>query len=155
MWPFDAQPGEGWARLGCRLNCVTAKNVVVNVLFWVVSIGMGLAFAAVGAMKSVVSKEQLVLRGAGWVDDLSSGRVRFVAFTELVGGLGMILPVVLDIPPLLARIAATAGLIIVMLGAAVVHARRREPAMIVWNSALLVLVAIAVWGTGPHAPLPL
>ncbi len=122
----------------------------VIVAFLVVRIGLGLAFAAVGAMKLVVSKEQLVLRGAGWVDDLSSGTVRFVGFTEMVGSLGMILPVVLDVPPSLVRTAAAAGLLIVMLGAAVVHARRREPAMIVWNLALLALAAIAVWGRSSY-----
>ena len=96
----------------------------VIVAFLVVRIGLGLAFAAVGAMKLVVSKEQLVLRGAGWVDDLSSGTVRFVGFTEMVGSLGMILPVVLDVPPSLVRTAAAAGLpYIVMLGAAVVGTR--------------------------------
>ena len=43
-------------------------------------------------MKLVVSKEQLVRRGAGWVDDFSSGTIRFVGFTELLGGLAIILP---------------------------------------------------------------
>ena len=132
------------------MNRVIPKNVKVIVAFLVVRIGLGLAFAAVGAMKLVVSKEQLVLRGAGWVDDLSSGTVRFVGFTEMVGGLGMILPVVLDVPPSLVRTAAAAGLLIVMLGAAVVHAHRREPAMIVWNLALLALAAIAVWGRSSY-----
>jgi hypothetical protein len=118
----------------------------VNVAFWFASIGMGLAFAVLGAMKLVVSKEKLMLRGARWVDDLSPSTVRFVGLREMVAGLGMAIPVLLDIPPSLKRIAATGGLIVVMLGAAVVHAHRREPAMIVWNSALLALAAIAVWG---------
>ena len=129
--------------------------MALNVASWIVSIGLALALAAAGVTKLALSKEQLVLRGAVWADDFGPGTVIFVGMTELLGALGMILPAVLDIPPLLARMAATAGLIIVMLGAAVVHARRREPAMIVWNFALLALVAIAVWGTGPHAPLPL
>ncbi|MCV7166139.1 hypothetical protein H7I75_18320 [Mycobacterium stomatepiae] len=32
-----------------------------------------------------------------------------------------------------------------MLGAAVVHARRREPGMIMLNLALLALAALAIW----------
>lgn len=112
---------------------------------WVISFGMGLAIAAVGAMKLVVSKEQLALRGAGWVHTLSSGTVRFVGFTELAGGLAMILPPVLDVPASPARTAAIAGLLTVVVGAAAVHARRREPAMIVWNFALLAVAATAIW----------
>ena len=132
------------------MNGTTVANVQVNVALWIVSIGMGLALTLAGAMKVVVSKKHLVLLGAGWVEDFWSGTVRFVGFTEMVGGLGMILPVVLDVPPSLVRTAAAAGLLIVMLGAAVVHARRREPAMIVWNLALLAVAAIAVWSRSSY-----
>jgi 3-hydroxyisobutyrate dehydrogenase-like beta-hydroxyacid dehydrogenase len=43
------------------------------------------------------------------------------------------------------RPAATAGLLAIMVGAAAVHVRRREPAMMAWNFALLAVAAIAVW----------
>jgi uncharacterized membrane protein YphA (DoxX/SURF4 family) len=121
-------------------------NVEVDVTLWVLSIAMGLAFAASGAMKLVVSKKRLALRGESWVDDFSSSTVIFVGLTEITGGLAIILPVVLDIPSRLATTAGTAGLILVTLGAAVVHARRREPGMIVLNLALLALTAAAIWG---------
>jgi hypothetical protein len=127
------------------MNCGVAQYVEVDVAFWVVSIGMGLAIAAVGATKLVVPKEQLALRGAGWVDTLSPGTVRFAGLTEVAGGLAMILPPVLDIPASLARTAAIAGLLTVAVGAAAVHAHRREPAMMVWNFALLAVAATAIW----------
>jgi len=41
-------------------------------------------------------------------------------------------------------------LIVVMLGAAVVHARRRELGMIIWNVALLALTAVALWDRPAH-----
>jgi hypothetical protein len=129
---------------------MTTTNVKATVALWVVSISMGLALIAAGAMKLVISKKHLVLRGAGWVEDFSSGTVRFVGFTELVGGLAILLPAVLDIPSRLALTAGTAGLIVVMLGAAVVHARRRELGMIVLNFALLALAAVAVLGRPNH-----
>lgn len=129
---------------------MTTTNVEATVALWVVSIIMGLALIAAGAMKLVISKKHLVLRGAGWVEDFSSGTVRFVGFTELVGGLAILLPAVLDIPSRLALTAGTAGLIVVMLGAAVVHARRRELGMIVLNFALLALAAVAVLGRPNH-----
>jgi hypothetical protein len=127
------------------MNRTTATNVVVNVALWVISIGIGLALAADGAMKLVISKKRLALRGASWVDDFSGGTVIFVGLTEITGGLAIILPAVLDIPSRLAVTAGTAGLIVVMLGAAVVHARRREPGMIVLNLALLALTGVALW----------
>lgn len=127
------------------MNRTTATNVEVSVVLWVFSIGMGVAFAAVGAMKLVVSKRRVALRGPSWVDDFSSGTVIFVALTEITGGLAIILPAVLGSPSRLAVTAGAAGLIVVMLGAAVVHARRREPGMIVLNLALLALTAVALW----------
>lgn len=96
-------------------------------------------------MKLVVPKNRLALRGASWVDDFSSGTVTLVGLTEITGGLALVLPAVLGIPSRLAIAAGMAGLIVVMLGAAVVHARRREPVMIAWNLALLALTAAALW----------
>jgi uncharacterized membrane protein YphA (DoxX/SURF4 family) len=127
------------------MNRTTATTVEVSVTLWVISIGMGLAFVASGAMKLVVSKRRLALRGASWVDDFSSGTVTFVGLTEIAGGLAIVVPVALGIPSRLAAAAGTAGLIVVMLGAAVVHARRREPGMIALNLALLALTAAALW----------
>jgi predicted outer membrane lipoprotein len=117
---------------------------------WIVSIGLALAFAVLGAMKLALSKEQLVLSGADWADDFGPGTVRFVGMTEVLGALGMILPAVPDIPRWLALTAAAAGLIVVVLGAAAVHARRREASMIALNFALLALAAIAVWFRSSH-----
>ena len=117
-----------------------------NAAFWIVSVGMALAFAGAGAMKLALPKEKLALRGADWVNDFCSSTVRFVALTEVLGAVGMILPAVLDMPHWLAPMAAATGLVVVTLGAAVIHARRREPLMIVMNIALLALAGAAVWG---------
>ena len=127
------------------MNRTTATNVEVSVALWVVSIGMGLAFVASGAMKLVVSKKRLALHGASWVGDFSSRTVIFVGLTETMGGLAIVLPAALGIPTRFAVTAGMAGLIVVMLGAAVVHVRRREPGMIVFNLALLALTAVALW----------
>ncbi|MCV7166140.1 DoxX family protein [Mycobacterium stomatepiae] len=51
---------------------------------------MGLVFAASGAIKLVVPKKRLALRGSSWVDDFSSGTVIFVGLTEIAGGLAML-----------------------------------------------------------------
>lgn len=112
---------------------------------WVVSAAMGLAFAACGAIKLVVPKKRLALGGSSWVKEFSSVTVVFVGLTEIVGGLAMLSPAVLKISPPAAIVLGTAGLIVVMLGAAVVHVRRREPGMIVLNLALLALAELAIW----------
>jgi hypothetical protein len=127
------------------MNGMAATNVKVNVGFWVFGAGMGLAFAASGAIKLVVPKQRLALRGSGWVNDFSAGTVVFVGLTEIIGGLAMLLPAVFGIPARLAATVGIAGVIVVMLGAAVIHARRREPGMIAMNLALLAVTALAIW----------
>jgi hypothetical protein len=127
------------------MNGAGATNVEMNVALWFVSIAMGLAFAGAGVMKLVLSKKRLV-RGAGWIEDFSLGTVRFVGLTEMMGGAAIILPAVINIPSRLVLPAGIAGLIVVMLGAAVVHARRREPGMIVLNLVLLALATATLWG---------
>jgi hypothetical protein len=59
--------------------------------------------------------------------------------------LGLILPALFDIAPFLVPLAAL-GLVLLMVGAAATHARRREGRMIVANSILASLAAVVVWG---------
>jgi hypothetical protein len=62
----------------------------------------------------------------------------------------LILPALLGIVPLLVPTAAL-GLAIIMVGAIVTHARRKEMPAIVANIVLLVLAAAIVWGRfGPY-----
>jgi len=47
---------------------------------------------------------------------------------------------------------AAVGLVIVMIGAAITHARRKEVPMIVGNVTLLALAAVVIWGRlGPYS----
>jgi hypothetical protein len=127
------------------MNASGVTNVKVHVGLWVFSVGMGLIFAASGVIKLVVPKKRLALRGSGWVDDFSAGTVIFVGLTETIGGLAMLPPAVLGISAQFAVTVGIAGVIVVLLGAAVIHARRREPGMITMNFALLAMTALAVW----------
>jgi DoxX-like family len=58
---------------------------------------------------------------------------------------GLILPALFDIVPVLVPLAAL-GLVLLMMGAAATHAKRREGRMIVVNSILASLAAVVVWG---------
>jgi hypothetical protein len=82
---------------------------------------------------------------------ISSAAVKGIGALEVLGALGLILPAALDIVPVLVPVAAT-GLALVMLGAAVTHARRNENQMIVVNVVLLALAVFVAWGRfGPYA----
>ncbi len=68
-------------------------------------------------------------------EDFSQGQVRVIGVLELLGAIGIILPVALDIVPILSG-AAAAGLVLTMLGAAATHGKRGEFPMLVPNVVL-------------------
>jgi uncharacterized membrane protein YphA (DoxX/SURF4 family) len=87
----------------------------------------------------------------GWVDDYPDSMVKAIGVLEILAAIGLILPAVLDIAPILVPLAAT-GVAIIMIGAIVVHARRKEYQGLPVNVILLVLAVLVAWGRfGPYA----
>ena len=123
----------------------------MNVVLWIVAGLLAFAFLAAGLMKLAQPKKKLADSGMGWTEDFSDGAVKGIGALEVLGAAGLILPAALDIVPVLVPIAAT-GLALLMLGAAVTHARRKESTNIVVNIVLLALAAFVAWGRfGPYA----
>lgn len=97
------------------------------IALWILNALLALAFIAAGSMKVARPKSALVAAGMGWADDFTDPTVKLIGASEVVGGIGLILPLLTGIAPILTPIAATA-LTIVMIGAVVVHVRRQENA---------------------------
>jgi uncharacterized membrane protein len=122
----------------------------VNVVLWILQGVLALAFATAGVLKSTQPKEKLAPQ-MPWVEDFSPATVRFIGVVEFLGALGLVLPALTGIAPILTPLAAT-GIAVIMLLAAVVHARRKEPSGIATTVVILVLAAIVAWGRfGPYA----
>lgn len=120
----------------------------MDVVLWVIAAVLALAFAGAGATKLGSSKEDLLPK-MPWVADVSEAQVRGVGAIELLGAVGLILPPLVDVAPVLAPIAAV-GLALTMAGAVVVHLRRGDgfaaaiPAVVL--GALAVFVAVMRFG---------
>jgi uncharacterized membrane protein len=122
----------------------------VNAFLWIVQAVLAVMFGMAGVMKSTRPIDKLAAK-LPWVSDFSAATVRFIGVVELAGALGLILPAATGIAPVLTPLAAT-GLAVVMVLAAVVHARRREPSAIAFNTVLLILAALVAWGRfGPYS----
>lgn len=117
-------------------------------LLSIVQILTALAFAGAGIMKLTQPKVKLQTN-MGWVEDFSQNQVRLIGLLELLGAIGLILPVLLNILPWLTPIAA-AGLVLTMIGAAITHIRRGELPQMVPSVVLGILAAIVFIG---HAAL--
>jgi uncharacterized membrane protein len=125
---------------------------MMNTALWIVAGFLAFAFFGSGAMKLAQSKEKIVASSTGgWAADWSPGAIKMIGVAEILGALGLILPAVTHIAPILVPIAAV-GLILVMIGAAVVHARRKELPNVAICVVILLLAAFVAWGRS--GPLP-
>ena len=116
----------------------------MNTALWIAQILLAIAFLMAGAMKAMQPKEKLGERMA-WVEDFSAGQIRAIGILEFLGAAGLILPALTGILPILTPLAAV-GLALTMIGAAIVHIKRGEMAMIVAPVILFLLSAFVAYG---------
>lgn len=117
----------------------------MNVFLWIVAVVLAVAFLAAGAMKLTKSRSELAEQQMGWVEDFGPGVIKAVGALEVLAALGLVVPPLVGVAPVLAPLAAL-GLVLLMAGAVVTHARRRETPMIVVNLVLLGLALAVVVG---------
>ena len=123
----------------------------MNTVLWIVQGLLAAAFLMAGSNKLMRTKEQLQPM-MGWVEDFSPGVLRVIGALEVLGALGLILPVVTGILPVLTPVAAL-GLVLTMLGAAATHVRRGEYPMIGINAVLMLLAVFIAYGRFIVTPL--
>lgn len=121
----------------------------MNIVLWIVAAVLAVVFVTAGLVK--VSRPRRALAGQmAWVQDFSDAQVKGIGVLELAGAIGLIVPALVGVATVLTPLAA-AGLVLLMSGAALTHARRREPQMIVLNGVLLTLAAFVAWARfGPY-----
>lgn len=124
----------------------------MNLFLWIVAGVLAAVFLGAGTMKVTQDRRKLIANpNLKWTEDFSAGTIKLIGTTELLGALGLILPGALDIAPILVPLAAT-GLAVLMLAAAITHARRKEPQAIVINAVLLILaLVVAIFRFGPNS----
>ena len=119
----------------------------MNLALWTVAGLLAAAYLFGGAGKVLMPKERIAAfgRSARWVEDWSAGAVKAIGALEVLGGVGLVLPAVLGIAPVLVPLAGV-GLAMIMVGAAITRVRRREFALMVADLVYLVLLVFVVWG---------
>jgi uncharacterized membrane protein YphA (DoxX/SURF4 family) len=124
----------------------------MNIVLWILTALLAVAFLAAGGMKLAQPKEKLAASpNMAWAQDFSPGMLKTIGALEVLAAVGLILPAVLGIVPVLVPLAAV-GLILLMAGAAITHARRGESSAIAANVVLIVLAAVVAWGRfGPYS----
>jgi hypothetical protein len=86
------------------------------------------------------------------VNDFSPGFIKFIGTAELAGALGMVLPGLVGVAPALTPVAAI-GCIVLLLGAAATHIRRKETPLAGITLAFAAIAAFVAYGRLGPAPL--
>lgn len=117
----------------------------MNIVLWIVQGLLAAMFLMAGFMKLSQPKDQLKEKIGDWVDGFSDSSIKAIGLLEILGAIGLILPMVTGIAPILTPLAA-AGLILTMIGAIIVHVNRKEMKALPMNFILLALAAFVVVG---------
>ncbi|GMV19764.1 MAG: DoxX family protein [Polyangiaceae bacterium] len=96
----------------------------MNTALWVAQALLAAIMIAAGAPKLLLPRALLVQKMT-WTKDARAALVRLLGLAEVLGGLGLILPPLLGIAPILTPIAA-ACLSLILVGALVTKLRSRE-----------------------------
>jgi putative oxidoreductase len=133
------------------MNDITKTNKAINISLWIAQGLMAAMFIMAGASKSFQPIDALAT-DMPWVNEVSSSLVRFIGISELLGGIGIIIPSLLRIKPFL-TVWAAYGLIAVMVLAAGFHASRGEFGNIGANIIFIAIIAFVAWGRSKKAPI--
>ncbi|MFE5038204.1 DoxX family protein [Streptomyces sp. NPDC056683] len=122
----------------------------MNIVLWIIAALLAAAFLFSGLFKLALSREKYIA-----AQDWAAGSPRWaphvIGALEVLGAIGVVLPAVVNIAPVLVPLAA-AGLALVMIGAAAMHLRRGEYPALAPSGVLLILAATVTWGRfGPYA----
>ncbi|GAA2788890.1 DoxX family protein [Crossiella cryophila] len=121
----------------------------MNTVLWILQIVLAAAMLGAGAAKLSQGRDKL-LDKMTWAESYSDPAFRGIGAVEVLGALGLILPAVTGIAPVLVPLAAT-GLAITMLGAVLTHVRRKEFGQLAPAAVFLVLAVVIAWGRfGPY-----
>ena len=119
---------------------------------WIVQILLAAAFGMAGFSKLTQPIAELVEMVGPWAAEAPELLVRFIGFSEVAGAIGLILPALTRIQPKLTPLAA-AGLVLVMILAAIFHVVRGEFSTIAPSIVLLVLSAFVAYGRTKLVPI--
>lgn len=121
----------------------TTRESILQVL-------VGVVFVTHGYGMLRPNEQQLRQRGMVYVLEMPAGLRVFAGVAEGLGGVALVVSPLIHVLAWVTALAAL-GLVVLMLGAIVLHVQRNEYPNLVLNAVLLVLAAVLAWGRiGPY-----
>jgi putative oxidoreductase len=127
------------------------NNKAMHITLWIAQVLLAVMFIMAGAMKSFQPIGELS-KMLPWVSETPLALVRFIGISELLGGLGLVLPALFRIKPFLTTLAAI-GLSIVMVLASAFHIYKGEYPMLGTTFFLFAMAIFIAWGRTKKVPI--
>src|SRR5216683_588164 len=98
--------------------------MTMNNVLWVLQGPLAFGFLVSGTLKLVLSKENMAARSdpnapgfykPAWAEDFSAAQVKLIGLAEALAAVGLVVPTLTGIAPMLTPLAA-AGLVAIMIG---------------------------------------
>ena len=118
----------------------------MDLALWIAAGLLAVVALTGGVSKAFVPKERLAAaHGGEWTADASAGFVKGLGVLELLAALGLILPAVTGIAPVLVPVTAVCW-VLLMVGAMITHVRHGSAKLVTLNLAYLAVAAFIAWG---------
>jgi putative oxidoreductase len=127
-----------------------ARPKALHIALWIAQVILGGMFMMGGFMKAFTPIDELSVQ-MPWAKDIPL-LTPFIGISELLGGLGLILPAALRIAPRLTVLSAY-GLAVIMVLALLFHISRGEVSGIPTNIVLGLLSVFIAWGRSTRSPI--
>ena len=122
----------------------------MSVTLWIIAGLMATAFLASGALKLALPKQKVVASGADFLGDLGPGTIKLIGLLEVSAAVGLVLPALVDIAPVLVPLAAV-GLALMVAVACVARLRIDERAGLYAHLVVIGVLCFVAWGRlGPE-----
>lgn len=124
----------------------------MNAVLWFVQVLLAAAMLGAGAAKLLRSKEQLLASSKmDWAKEFPKSSIKAIGALEVLAAIGLTVPAVVDVLPVVTAIAGS-GVVALMIGAAIIHARGGEFKTVPVNFVLGALALfVAIERFGAHA----
>src|SRR5688572_19460167 len=124
----------------------------MNLTLWIAAGLLAAVAVAGGISKTFVPKAKLAAaHGGEWTAGASVGFVKTLGVLELLAAVGLILPAIVDIAPVMVPVTAVCW-VLLMIGAMIAHGRLGQSKLVMLNVVYLALAAFIAWGRiGPES----
>ncbi len=127
------------------------SSKIISIALWAAQFILAATLVWASYMKLVQPVDQLATMWP-WAGEVPVAFVKFTGIIDLLGAIGLILPALTRIKPVLTPIAAVA-VIVLMLCASIFHISRGEASVTGVNVVFALIAAFIAWGRFKKAPI--